>query len=48
MPFDDWQFYVVTAAALCAAWAMVRAILPRRRSRSRRVGLTIGRTDREP
>ncbi len=28
MPWLDWQFYVVTAAALWGAWALLRQLLP--------------------
>lgn len=28
MPFDDWQFYVVTLVAFVGAVALVRALLP--------------------
>jgi len=30
MPFDDWQFYVVTAAGLWGVWAVVRPFIPDR------------------
>lgn len=30
LPLDDWQFYVVTAAGLAAAWLVIRPLLPRR------------------
>ncbi len=29
MPWLDWQFYVVTAAAIWGAWSVVRQLLPR-------------------
>ncbi len=29
MPWLDWQFYVVTAAALWAAWSVLRQLLPK-------------------
>ncbi len=29
MPWNDWQFYVVTAAAAWGAWALLRQLLPR-------------------
>ena len=29
MPWLDWQFYVVTAAALWGAWTLLRQLLPR-------------------
>jgi hypothetical protein len=49
-PIDDWQFWVVTAAAAVAAgWLLrgvLRAIVPeryrRRRGRGRRATLTVG------
>ncbi len=28
MPWDDWQFYVVTAAACWGAWMLLRQLLP--------------------
>jgi hypothetical protein len=31
LPFDDWQFYVVSLVVLAAAWMLVRPFLPRRR-----------------
>ena len=31
MPFDDWQFYVVTLVALWGLWALLRPFLPRDR-----------------
>lgn len=53
MPWGDWQFWVATAGALVALWAVVRPLLPRRASgsgssgaaRPRRTALTIGDTD---
>ncbi len=30
MPWNDWQFWIVTLAALAAAGAVVRPLLPRR------------------
>jgi hypothetical protein len=38
LPFDDWQFYVVSGVALLGLWLLVRPFLPRRRFTS----LTIG------
>ena len=29
MPWDDWQFYVVTAAAAWGAWMLLRQLFPR-------------------
>ncbi len=29
MPWHDWQFYVVTAAALLGAWSLLRQLAPR-------------------
>jgi hypothetical protein len=43
-PFDDWQFYVVTAIALVAAAIVARVVLPRRKttsSREKKASLTI-------
>jgi hypothetical protein len=31
LPVDDWQFWVVTLAALAGLWFVVRALRPRRR-----------------
>lgn len=53
MPWGDWQFWVATAGALVALWAVVRPLLPRRAgegeragaARPRRTALTIGDTD---
>jgi hypothetical protein len=43
MPFDDWQFYVVTLAALWGAWALARTFIPaRERPAKKRASLTIG------
>ena len=30
MPWHDWQFYLVTAAAVWGAWIVLRQLLPRR------------------
>ncbi len=45
MPWDDWQFYAVTAVALLCVWAIVRPLLPGRgkRGKGKRVSLTIDR-----
>jgi hypothetical protein len=50
VPWDDWQFWVVTAAALVALGWLLRGVVPvpyfsahqRRRRRERRVNLTVG------
>lgn len=43
LPLGDWQFWVVTAIALVAAAALLRAIWPRnRRGATQRATLTIG------
>ncbi|MEY3025346.1 MAG: hypothetical protein RL136_1914 [Planctomycetota bacterium] len=34
IPYDDWQFWVVSALALGAVWLVVRPLLPKRRSKS--------------
>jgi hypothetical protein len=34
IPLDDWQFWVVTALALGAAWLVLTPLLPKRRSKS--------------
>jgi hypothetical protein len=31
LPFDDWQFYVVSVVVLAGVWLLVRPFLPRRR-----------------
>ena len=31
IPFDDWQFWVVTLAAMTALWMVIRPLLPRGR-----------------
>jgi hypothetical protein len=31
LPFDDWQFYVVSVVVLAGVWMAVRPFLPRRR-----------------
>jgi len=46
-PIDDWQFWVVTGAAMVAAWWLLRGLLPRslggkRKRRGRRTTLTVG------
>ncbi len=42
MPFDDWQFYVVTLAALWGAWALVCTFLPARdKATKKRTTLTV-------
>jgi len=41
-PFDDWQFWVTTIAALAAAIMILRALLPRSRRKGQRTQLTIG------
>jgi predicted permease len=46
-PIGDWQFWVVTAAALVAALWLLRALVPRRfrrraRRRGTRASLTVG------
>lgn len=39
MPLDNWQFYVVTLAALWGAWAVARPFF--RGRRKRRTHLTV-------
>ena len=58
MPWNDWQFWIASAGALCALWFMLRPLLSRRKgpecagcgpdpsARPRRTALTIGGTDR--
>ena len=41
MPVGDWQFWVVTLLALAGLLFVVRLVLPKRKSSSRRVKLTI-------
>lgn len=41
MPLDDWQFYVVTAAALWGVWALVSPFRPRRAARRPRTPITL-------
>lgn len=41
MPLGDWQFWVVTLLALGGVWMLVRAVVPKKR-RKTRVELTIG------
>ena len=31
LPFDDWQFWVVSVVVLAGLWLLVRPFLPRRR-----------------
>ncbi len=31
LPFDDWQFYVVSALAMGSFWMVVRPFLPRKK-----------------
>ncbi|MCI0650887.1 MAG: hypothetical protein L0Z55_03265 [Planctomycetes bacterium] len=32
-PYDDWQFYVVTAVCAFGAWVVVKPFLPSRKSK---------------
>lgn len=32
MPWSDWQFWLVTLASVWGLWALVRQLLPKRRS----------------
>ena len=48
MPLGDWQFYVVTIIAIAALVVVTRPFWPRRRKRSKRVDLTIGRKEITP
>ncbi|MGD9789826.1 MAG: hypothetical protein AB7Q00_03830 [Phycisphaerales bacterium] len=48
-PIGDWQFWVVSAVALVAAWLVLRKVIPtpgkKRRARERKASLTVeGRT----
>lgn len=43
MPLRDWQFWVVTGAALAALVVAVRALLGRRAKKPKKVGLTVER-----
>ena len=40
MPWGDWQFWLVTLAAIAAAWTLWRALVPRKRGK--RTELTVG------
>ena len=40
MPFGDWQFWLVTLAAVGAVWMLVRVLIPRKRGK--RTELTVG------
>jgi hypothetical protein len=42
MPWGDWQFWLVTAAAAVALGALFRVLIPRRKTRQR-TRLTIER-----
>tara|TARA_R110000782_G_scaffold101029_9_gene187504 strand:- start:851 stop:1006 length:156 start_codon:yes stop_codon:yes gene_type:complete len=44
MPWGDWQFWVVTLAAVGGLWALARALMPRKRPK--RTALTISATSR--
>jgi hypothetical protein len=44
LPVEDWQFYVVSFAALFGVWVLVRTLLPRRSSSSPCPGCPTGRT----
>ena len=51
MPWDDWQFYAVTAVALLCAWVIVGPLLlgllgRGKRGKGKRVSLTIDRKSR--
>ena len=41
MPWGDWQFWLVTVLALGAAMLLARAMVPRKKARPKRTGLTI-------
>ncbi len=40
MPLGDWQFWVVTAIAVCGVFALIRVVLPKRKAK-KRTSLTI-------
>lgn len=40
MPWGDWQFWVVTLAAVVAVWMLFRVLIPPKRGK--RTELTIG------
>ncbi len=40
-PVGDWQFWMVTALALGAAFVVIRTLVPRRRKRAKRATLTV-------
>ncbi len=44
LPFDDWQFYIVTITAIGGLWMLKRSLWPSRKGKRRkgdRVKLTI-------
>jgi len=45
MAWNDWQFWVVTAVMVIAAWRLIRVFRPgKRRPRGTKTSLTIHRT----
>lgn len=40
-PVSDWQFWVVSAIALVAAFVVIRTLVPRRKKRAKRATLTV-------
>jgi hypothetical protein len=46
MPWRDWQFWVVTLAAVGGLWTLVRVLIPRRKPK--KTPLTISAKGRTP
>ncbi len=47
MPWADWQFWVVTLAAVGGMWLLARVLVPRRRHRPKRTTLTVSARPRQ-
>ncbi|MFG0291821.1 MAG: hypothetical protein ACF8MJ_01560 [Phycisphaerales bacterium JB050] len=41
IPWTDWQFWLVTTAALAGLWTLVRMFLPKKKPKGTRTTLTI-------
>ncbi len=41
MPWDDWQFWVVTLMGLVGLLVIVKQLVPGRKTRAKRVSLTL-------
>ena len=46
LPYDEWQFYVVTVVALAGLWLLVRPFLPRRHGRTTTLTIEGAKRDR--